>query len=122
MDDHIDVAGYEGLYSVNRRGEIVSRPRPGGNNSTMPSKVMKPFNNGTGYMQVNLTGRDGTRKKHYVHRIVFSSFVSDIPEGLEVDHINNNRADNALSNLRLLTRADNLRKRCLTSSKKGNRK
>ena len=44
------------------------------------------------------------------HRIVWETFNGEIPEGYEVDHINNVRSDNRLCNLQLLTRLDNMRK------------
>lgn len=48
----------------------------------------------------------------YIHRLVYTSFTQKkIPEGLEVDHINNNKNDNSLQNLQLLTHAENLKKR-----------
>jgi len=44
------------------------------------------------------------------HRIVWETFNGEIPDGYEVDHINNVREDNRLCNLQLLTRLDNMRK------------
>lgn len=42
-------------------------------------------------------------KSYRVHNLL----VGDIPEGMEVDHINRNGSDNRLSNLRVVTRAVN---------------
>ena len=44
-----------------------------------------------------------------VHRLVWETFKGEIPEGLEIDHMDNNRKNNALNNLQLVTRAENIR-------------
>lgn len=44
-------------------------------------------------------------------RVVWETFNGEIPDGYEVDHIDNsNRADNRLCNLQLLTHSENIRK------------
>lgn len=43
-------------------------------------------------------------KTLYVHRVVYAWHIGPIPEGLEVDHIDNNRFNNDVSNLQLLTK------------------
>jgi hypothetical protein len=107
-----DVVNFEDTYTISITGEIISKPRKGGNNSVIKPKVMQPFNNGTGYLQVNLTNSDGIRKKYYVHRLVYETFAGPIPEGYEIDHIDCNKTNNAIENLQLLTRKENMKK-CL---------
>lgn len=44
----------------------------------------------------------------YVHRLVYETFIGEIPLGLEIDHLNTVRSDNCLANLRCVTRKENL--------------
>ena len=43
-----------------------------------------------------------------VHRVVYETFVGEIPQGYEIDHINTVRDDNRLENLRVVTRKENM--------------
>jgi hypothetical protein len=52
----------------------------------------------------------GELKTFATHRLVYQSFIGDIPSGFEIDHINDDRKDNRLTNLRVITRLDNVRK------------
>jgi HNH endonuclease len=56
----------------------------------------------SGYM----TFRQGS-KKLYLHRLVWQLFNGEIPADREIDHINGNRSDNTIENLRLVTRLEN---------------
>ena len=62
--------------------------------------------NNIGYMVVTVGG-----KLERVHRLVAKAFLGECPEGLEVDHIDNNSINNDISNLQYITGADNRRKR-----------
>ena len=44
-----------------------------------------------------------------VHRLVYETFVGEIPHGYEIDHINTIRDDNSLENLRCVTHTENNR-------------
>ena len=43
----------------------------------------------------------------YVHRIIWETFNDIIPEGKCIDHINTDKEDNRLSNLRVVTHKEN---------------
>lgn len=104
------IAGFDG-YEVsnlgrvrNLGGQVVAAGKPGGFR-VVPARVLKPFAvSKTGYMQVLLPDR----RKHSVHRLVAFAFCAGYAEGMVVDHINNNRADNRAENLRWLTISENI--------------
>ena len=54
---------------------------------------------------------DGKQRGYMVSNVVWVYFNSSIPEGYDVDHINDDPLDNRIENLQLLTRKENLRKR-----------
>lgn len=49
------------------------------------------------------------RKLYYRNRLVWEYFNGPIPEGMEIDHINCERSDDRIENLRLATRRQNAR-------------
>jgi hypothetical protein len=57
---------------------------------------------GSGYLQVHFK-----RRKYYAHRLVLETFVGPNPSGLECDHIDRNRKNNFLENLRWVTKKVN---------------
>lgn len=58
-----------------------------------------------GYPQVLV--RKPKRTIALVHRLVFETFIGEIPKGYEIDHINTVRDDNRLENLRVVTHREN---------------
>ena len=96
------VLGYEGLYEVSDIGRVRSL------NYHREGKVknLKNVKDNNGYEVVGLC-RYGRQKLFKVHRLVWEAFVGQIPDELQIDHINTVRDDNRLSNLRVVTPKEN---------------
>jgi hypothetical protein len=60
----------------------------------------------SGYYEVALF-LNGSRHIRSVHRLVWSSFFGEIPDGYHVNHIDGDKSNNALSNLECVTPAEN---------------
>lgn len=61
--------------------------------------------------------KPGTRKREMIHRLVLTAFIPPPSGDVETDHINADRADNRLVNLRWVTRQENLRLRELNQGR-----
>ncbi|HAS2179698.1 TPA: HNH endonuclease [Salmonella enterica subsp. enterica] len=58
--------------------------------------------NSSGYLQFSM------RKKVYlVHRVIWEIHNGKIPDGMEVDHIDHNKLNNNIENLRLVSKKEN---------------
>lgn len=103
------VVGWEELYEVSDQGRVRSVDRTihykDGQTRRYKGRVLKPWKNRKGYLQVSLCGEGQTNK--FVHRIVLEAFVGDCPEGLETLHIDGNPANNHVGNLKWGTSNEN---------------
>ena len=95
---------FRGLYQVSTDGRVKSL----GNDKTKKEKILKAKNR-CGYEYVNLS-KNGKRKNFTVHRLVAHMFLSnDNPiEKIEVNHIDENKENNHISNLEWCTREYNM--------------
>ena len=88
------------VFIFNKRSKKLKPVKPirAGNQHT-------PYDNR--YQQVICGGK---RQHYYIHQLVYRYYVGNIPEGMTVDHIDNDKNNNHYSNLQLLTRSDNTKK------------
>lgn len=72
--------------------------------------VLSQENTGNGYLCVGLQMNNGVYKKTRVHRMVAMTFLEfqRTEERNEVDHINGNKSDNSVDNLRWCTHKENM--------------
>ena len=88
------------------------------------NKFLKPWTNKDGYQQVRLTDNEGKCKWYYLHRIVYETFSGEpIPPNMQVNHIDEKKDNNAVSNLNLMSPKQNtnwgtgIQRRAKTQSK-----
>lgn len=80
-----------------------------GNVYNKHNKILKPVDNGKGYLRVNLTLSDGTVICKAIHRLLAEAYI-DNPNNLpEVNHIDCIRQNNLISNLEWCTHAYNIK-------------
>ena len=100
METWKSIARYEGLYEVSNLGRVRSL-------KFGKTKILKPADNGGGYLYVQLC-KDGIRKNMFVHRLVASAFMPN-PQNLDtVNHKDEDKHNNNVSNLEWMSRTDNI--------------
>ena len=100
MDGFEDIKGYEKLYAINKEGCVYSH---------ITHKELKPVMSNKYYV-VCLT-KNKQPKNYYIHKLLSLQFIPN-PNGLQdIDHINQNKLDNRLENLRWVTSRQNANNR-----------
>jgi hypothetical protein len=61
-----------------------------------------------GYHMMNWKLPNGKRRFLRLHSVVWETHFGPVPEGLEIDHIDGDKSNNAIGNLRLVTHAQNI--------------
>ena len=105
------IDGFEGLYEVSNLGRVKSLDRyvDNGHGSTRLAKgrILKPQLVMGGYLQVILC-RNCKPSLFKVHRLVYEAFHGKRPEGMEINHIDEDKSNNSLENLNLMTHKENV--------------
>ena len=93
-----DIKDYEGLYQVSNLGR-VKRITTG--------RVLKPLKHANGYLMVKLSKNSIVYTKT-VHRLVAEAFIPNPEHKSEINHIDENKTNNNVSNLEWMTRKENI--------------
>lgn len=109
---------YKNSYLIDKAGNIKSltrKTRQSGNLVKQyyicrKNKVPKEdFDKYHDYKRVILWNSELKRNvNHYVHRLVWESFRGKIPNGMQINHLNEVKDDNRLENLSLVTPKENI--------------
>lgn len=123
-----DIPDYEGLYQISNIGNIKSLDRittivkqESTFKQRFKGRTLKPIRDPYGYLFVNLF-KNAKRYNIKIHQLVAMAFLNHIPCGhdIVIDHIDNNKLNNNLRNLQLVTSRYNVSKgkdKTKTSSK-----
>lgn len=97
MEEEIwsDIKGYEGKYWISNYGRIKSKNR-----------LLKLTNGMDGYLKISLC-LNGINRTFRIHRIVAITFIPNRKSNPSIDHINGDKHDNRVQNLRWCTAKEN---------------
>ena len=103
MDILVDVVGYEGLYKINKNGDVWS--------CGQRKVLMKQRLDKDGYLRANLY-KNQKPKTFHIHQLLATQFIPNPDNLLIIDHIDRNKTNNNLENLRWTTHKINNQNRC----------
>lgn len=113
----VATADFEERYQVSFYGEVKSIPRvkirKNGRPCTVKGKTLNTYINKYGYVMVELhdsADDDNKPKPKLVHKLVWESFYGKVPDGLEIEHWDDDPTNNVLTNLYLCTHPTNCNK------------
>jgi len=95
MDHFEDIIGYEACYQINRLGQVKN---------IASGRILKTANS-RGYLHVTLC-KDNVCKHCSIHRLVGIQFIPNPENKPTIDHIDRNKNNNSLENLRWATRKE----------------
>jgi hypothetical protein len=99
----VDIVGYEKRYQVSDKGRVRSTT----SKYSKGYKVLAQMADSRGYLQVSFK-REGKQKSFSVHRFVAEAFLLREKGRDQVNHIDEDRRNNFLSNLEWVTCAENM--------------
>ena len=95
---------YTGMYRIYIDGKVESVKRF----RVKQNIFLKGSTNNKGYKVVSLN-KDGKRKQYYIHRLFACHFIPNPRNFPMIDHINEVKVDNSISNLRWCSSSTNMR-------------
>ena len=94
---------FQETYEINRCGEI--RRIPGFWCHSF--RLLKKHMGNSGYYRVSISF-NGLTKKFLIHRLVYETFLGQIPKNKTVNHKNGIKTDNRVCNLELCSRSEQM--------------
>lgn len=92
------IKNYEGRYSITEDGRIYSHKT---------KRFLAPKYGKDGYMRISLN-KNGVSKSYLIHRLVGETFLENLENKPTIDHIDRNKHNNHVSNLRWATRSEQM--------------
>ena len=106
-----DVPDYQGFYMASTEGRLISLfrtiTRKNGVKQTMQPSLVRSNDGSSGYHYVTLC-KNGNKQKIPLHRVIALTFLQNPENKPVVDHINGQKDDNRLCNLRWATYSENM--------------
>lgn len=120
----LPIPGVSNIYRVSNQGRIKSIDRQVYRkiccgNITIKGKIIRQSYSGDKYLQVTLYGGKVYKAQYRSNQLVFFTFNPEVKliNGYQVDHIDNNKENNRLSNLQYIKSRHNSAKRSMNLKK-----
>ena len=94
LDKEWKPLNFNSQYGINIDGELIN----------FKNKRLIYGSNRNGYKRFKCDNH-----VYSIHRLVYETFIGPIPENMLIDHIDGNRANNSLTNLRLVSQSNNMK-------------
>lgn len=102
------VVGFEGWYLVSSLGRVMRvKPAPGATSRHILKSRRDRSHWDHGYLKVHLSKENGKHPPSSIHVLVAEAFLGPRPPGHDVDHIDHDRQNNRIDNLRYLPISQN---------------
>lgn len=110
-----DIVGYEGIYKISNLSNIYS---------LRTNKILKQYIHTNGYKYIGLrkNSNDKNAQMFMIHRLIAITFLPNSNNYPVVDHIDGNKLNNNLNNLRWLSYSDNVRNGHINNKNYNNKK
>ena len=95
MEEWKDIEGYE--YEISKSGQVRNK---------QTNKILKNHFGKRGYYTVQLH-KDKKVRMYYIHRLIAQAFIPNPSNKKFVDHIDRNRKNNSINNLRWVNSIEN---------------
>jgi len=119
MEEWKDCVGYEDCYEISNLGKVRSKDRQSISYGTRlcnrKGRELKQNIGKNGYYYVELC-KEGKRQTCSIHRLLGLAFISNPLNLPMIDHIDRNRTNNNLSNLRWVSAAENQQNRGMSKN------
>lgn len=111
VEEWRDIEDFEGCYQVSNMGRIKSLERvvmrKDGKPLTVRERILKANKNEDGYLLVSLHG-NGKKRAASIHRFVAETFIPNPDNKPQVNHLDENKTNNCVSNLEWVTNLENV--------------
>lgn len=96
--DKLNLIDFE-KYTITEDGKIFSKRH---------NRYMHGYLTKKGYIRVNMLCKDNQQRFYQWHRVIWFYFNGEIPQNYEINHKDEDKTNNSLDNLELLTHTENI--------------